>query len=135
MFMPLNRHWYSSGVPVASTLNVIGCPAILSAPTGWLTIFGVPCELRLMSRFQFNASSDVTRNPCPAAKPGSLGLHAPSVKVDVVHSPVALLSRLTFRPSAVGSSKSVDTSPASGSVTAWYESPTGIAADRLPCVT
>ena len=135
MFKPLNRHWYSSGVPVASTLKAAGCPAIRMAPTGWVAIFGVPCELRLMSRSQLVAALAVTRKPCAAARLGSLGLHAPSEKVDVTQSPVALSSSATCSPFTAGKPKSVAKPPAIGSVAAWYDSPLGNDDERLPCAT
>ena len=135
MFKPLNRHWYSSGVPVASTLKVIDWPAMRIAPTGWVTIFGVPCKLRLMSRSQLSAPAAVTRKPCAAARLGSLGLHVPSENVWVVQSPVALSSRLTCSPFAVGKPKLVAKPPAIGSVAAWYDSPLGTVVERLPCTT
>ena len=116
MFKPLNRHWYSSGVPVASTLNATGCPAMRMAPTGCTAIFGVPCEFRLMSRSQLAAALAVTRKPCAAAKLGSPGLHAPLAKVDVFQSPVALSSSATCNSSTPGKPKSVVRSPSIGSV-------------------
>ena len=135
MLKPLNRHWYSSGVPVASTLKATGCPAIRMAPTGWVAIFGVPCELRLMSRSQLVAALAVTRKPCAAVRLGSLGLHAPPEKVDVTQSPVALSSSATCSPFTAGKAKSAAKPPAIGSVAVWYDSPLGNADERLPCTT
>ena len=105
------------------------------APTGCVTIFGVPCELRLMSRSQLAAALAVTRKPCAAARLGSPVLHAPPEKVEVVQSPVALSSRLTCSPFAVGKPKFVTKSPAIGSVAAWYDTPLGNGDERLPCTT
>ena len=105
------------------------------APTGCVAIFGVPCELRLMFRFQLVDALAVTRKPCAAAKLGSPGLHTPPEKVDVTQSPLELSSRLTFSPFTTGKPKSVAKPPATGSVAAWYVTPLGSGDASLPCTT